>query len=125
MLNIKRAGITFQLAFLGCQCPRNFQQWRSWRTLPGVTQETPKPLRTKCEMSTVNSQRLIVSSSFSQRQQWLISWNPHLLRLSTVRILPKVVAHKKKAMRGGDFTFQMLFEGNELNYSLPREVNMV
>jgi hypothetical protein len=29
--------------------------------------------------------------------------------LSTVRILPRVVAHKKKAMRGGAFTFGVLF----------------
>jgi len=48
-----------------------------------------------------------------------------LLRLSTVRILPRVVAHKKKAMRGGAFTFQMLFQENELGSSLLGEVNIV
>jgi hypothetical protein len=50
---------------------------------------------------------------------------PSLLRLSTVRILPRAVAHKKKAMRGGAFTFRMLFQGNELGFSLLREVNIV
>jgi hypothetical protein len=31
---------------------------------------------------------------------------PRLLRLSTMRILPKAIAHKKKAMREGAFTFR-------------------
>ncbi len=39
----------------------------------------------------------------------------------TMRILPKVVAHKKKATRGGTFTFQMLFQGNEPGSSLLGE----
>ena len=39
---------------------------------------------------------------------------PHLLRLSTVRILPFATVDKKKAMRGGALTFQILSQGNEL-----------
>jgi hypothetical protein len=42
-----------------------------------------------------------------------------------MRILPKAVAHKKKAMHGGAFTFQMLFQGNELGSSLLGEVNIL
>jgi hypothetical protein len=32
-----------------------------------------------------------------------------------MKVLPKAVAHKKKAMRGGAFTFQILFQG--MNYA--------
>jgi hypothetical protein len=50
---------------------------------------------------------------------------PGLLRLSTIRILPKAVAHKKKAMYGGAFIFHMLFQGNERGSSLLGEVNIM
>jgi hypothetical protein len=38
---------------------------------------------------------------------------PFFLRVSTVRILPSVVVHKKKATRGA-LIFQTLFQGKEL-----------
>jgi hypothetical protein len=52
----------------------------------------------------------------------LIRVRPHLLRLSIVRILPKAAGQVKKAIRGGAFTFQTLFQvkrktGQILKYS--------
>jgi hypothetical protein len=43
----------------------------------------------------------------------IIRDKPCLLRFSTMRIVPIVVVHMKKAMCGGALTFQKLFNGNE------------
>jgi hypothetical protein len=72
------------------------------------------------EEKIINSFLILLTNATSINQL-----KSRLLRLSTVRILPKDVAHKKKAMRRGTFTFQMLFHENELGSSLLGEVNIV
>jgi hypothetical protein len=48
----------------------------------------------------VDGKILIVSLFFLRRQHQLARWKPRLLSLSAVRILPIVVVHKKKGIRG-------------------------
>jgi len=56
MLHIKRAGITFQIASLGCPIPCTFQQKISSWMLLSITHETPKRLRINCQRAEVYSQ---------------------------------------------------------------------
>ena len=114
----KQCGIIFQTKRELC-CPLCLSQVQNRSiTVQGITQCTPNIPNTMDHSSIATEQCRNRWSTLSplrlhiQHHSWIM--RPRFRRLSIVRTFPKVTVQDKKATRGGTLTFQMGFQGNDI-----------